>query len=76
MGGKLLHGKQALVEIVVYLRAISSEIDCLIGLVVKASILRAADPGFDSRLCWHFSGSSYTSDLKFVLLWLVWRVVL
>ena len=39
--------------------------DCLVGLVIKASALRAADPGFGSRLCSeYFSGSSHTSDLK------------
>ena len=39
--------------------------DCLVGLAVKASTLKAEDPGFDSRL--HhgdFSGSSHTSDLE------------
>ena len=38
--------------------------DRLVGLVVKASALRAADPGFESRLRRDFSGSSHTSDLK------------
>ena len=38
--------------------------DCLVGLVVKASAYRAADLGFDSRLCQCFSGSNHTSDLK------------
>ena len=38
--------------------------DRLVGLVVKASVSRAEDPGFDSRLCrGEFSGSSHTSDL-------------
>ena len=36
----------------------------LVGLVVKASVSRAEDPGFDSRLRRGFSGSSRTSDLK------------
>ena len=38
--------------------------DRLVGLVVKASALRAEDPGFDSRLSRDFSGSSHTSDFK------------
>ena len=33
----------------------------LVGLVVKASALRAEGPGFESGI---FSGSSHTSDLK------------
>ena len=36
----------------------------LTGLVVKASVLGAEDPGFDSCLRQDFSGSSHTSDLK------------
>ena len=37
----------------------------LVGLVVKASASRVAEPGFDSRLRrGDFSGSSHTSDLK------------
>ena len=36
----------------------------LVGLVVKASVSRAEDPGFQSRLRWDFSGSSHTSDFK------------
>ena len=36
----------------------------LVGLVVKASALRAEDPRFESRLRRDFSGSSHTSDLK------------
>ena len=36
----------------------------LVGLVVKASDSRAADPCFHSRLNRDFSASSYTSDLK------------
>ena len=37
----------------------------LVGLVVKASALRAEDPVFESRLRRDFfSGSSHTSDLK------------
>ena len=32
----------------------------LVGIVVKASVSRAEDPGFDSRLrCWIFSGSGH-----------------
>ena len=38
---------------------------CLVGLVVKASVWRAEDPGYDSCLCnGDFSGSSHTSDLN------------
>ena len=36
----------------------------LAGLVVKASVSGAEDPGFESRLRLNFSGSSHTSDLK------------
>ena len=37
----------------------------LVGLVVKASASRAAEPGFESRfLRGDFSGSSQTSDFK------------
>ena len=39
-------------------------LDRLVGLVVKASALRAEDPGFESRLRRDFAGSSHTSDLK------------
>ena len=39
-------------------------IDCLIGLVVKASASRAKDPGFESHLRQEFSGSSHTNDLR------------
>ena len=40
-------------------------VDCLVGLVVKASVARAANPGFGSRLRrGFFSGSSHTSDFK------------
>ena len=35
-----------------------------VGLVVKVSILRVEDPGFESCLCQDFSGSSHTSDFK------------
>ena len=39
--------------------------DRLVGLVVKAFVSRAEDPGFESRLRReNFSGSSHTSDLK------------
>ena len=39
--------------------------DRLVGLVIKASAGRAADPGFDSRLSrGDFSRLSLTSDLK------------
>ena len=38
--------------------------DRLDGLVVMASASRAEDPGFESRLCRDFSGSSHTSDSK------------
>ena len=40
------------------------EWDHLAGLVVKASALRAKDPGFHSRLCQYFFGWSHTIDLK------------
>ena len=33
-------------------------------IVVKASASRVEDPGFESRSCRDFSGSSHTSDLK------------
>ena len=37
----------------------------LVGLVVKPSASRAADPGFESRShCGDFSGPSHTRDLK------------
>ena len=36
----------------------------LLGLVVKASVSRAEDPGFKSRLRQDFSGSSHTNDFK------------
>ena len=36
----------------------------LVGLLVKASASGAEDPGFESRLRRHFSGSSHTSDFK------------
>ena len=35
-----------------------------IGLAVKVSASRAAEPGFDSRLRQDFTGSGRTSDLK------------
>ena len=38
--------------------------DRLVGQVVKASVLGAADPGFDSRSQWDFFTSSHASDLK------------
>ena len=39
--------------------------DRLVGLVVKVSVSRAEDPGFDSLLRrGDFSGSIHTSDLK------------
>ena len=41
----------------------------LVGLVVKASALRAAGPGFDSRFRRNFCGSSHTSNSK-ILQWL------
>ena len=37
---------------------------CLLGLMVKASALRAVDPGFHSCLLQDFFWSSDTSDLK------------
>ena len=46
----------------------------LVGLVVKSSASRAADPGFESRLSrGDFSGSSHTSDLKLALQRLPYR---
>ena len=36
----------------------------LVALVVKESVSRAEDPGFESRLRRDFSGSSHTCDLK------------
>ena len=40
-------------------------LDRLVGVVVKASASRVADPGFNScLLCGDFSGLSHTSDLK------------
>ena len=36
----------------------------LVGLVVKASVSRAEDPGFQSRLRQEFSGSGHISDFK------------
>ena len=41
-----------------------ASINCLAGLVVKASALGVEDPGFKSHLRQDFSGSSHTSDLK------------
>ena len=38
--------------------------DRLAGIVVKASVSGAQDPGFESRLRRDFSGSSHTSDFK------------
>ena len=38
--------------------------DRLVGLVVNVSTSGAEDMGFESRLCWDFSGLSHTSDLK------------
>ena len=40
------------------------ESDHLSGLVVKASASRVKDSGFESRLCWDYSESIQTSDLK------------
>ena len=48
--------------------------DSLVGLVVKASVSRAEDPGFESHLRQDFSGSSHTSDLKLALQWLPCQV--
>ena len=42
----------------------------LFGLVVKVSVTRAEDPGFESRLRRDFPGSSHSSDLKLTLQWL------
>ena len=42
----------------------NSKEDHLTGLVVKASVLRAENLGFESRLRQDSSGSSHTSDLK------------
>ena len=44
---------------------LSSHINRLVSLVVKAAALRVADPGFDSRLRRRdFSASGHTSDFK------------
>ena len=43
-------------------RWVRFHVDRLGGLVVKASTLRAEDPGFESRLREDFPGSSHTSD--------------
>ena len=37
---------------------------CLVGIVVKASVWRAEDPGFQPCLRRDFSGSSHTCDFK------------
>ena len=37
---------------------------CLVGLVVKVSVSRVEDPGFESHLRQHFSESSHTCDLN------------
>ena len=42
--------------------------------MVKASALRAEDPGFESRLRQEFSRSSHTGDLKIALRWLPCQV--
>ena len=42
----------------------SSPLHRLVGIVAKASALRAEDPGFESRLRRDLSGSSHTSDFK------------
>ena len=47
-----------------WLISLATSSDCLAGLVVKASALRAEDPRFKSCLRQDFSGSSHTSDLK------------
>ena len=39
-------------------------INRLVDLMVKASVSRAEDPGFESRLSRDFSGSNHTNDLK------------
>ena len=42
-----------------------SDVHHLTDLVVKASTLRAEEPGFNSRLrCGDFSGSSHTRDMR------------
>ena len=41
-----------------------------VGPVVKASVTRAEDPGFEFRLRRDFSASSHTNDLKLALQWL------
>ena len=42
----------------------SASADHLVGLVVKASVSRAANPGFDSHSTGIYPGSSHTSDFK------------
>ena len=49
------------------LQCIVLSADRLIGVVVKAYVSGAEDPGFESRLQLDFSGSSHTSDLKLAL---------
>ena len=39
-------------------------LNCLVGLVEKTSSSRMEAAGFEFHLCWDFSRSSYTSDLK------------
>ena len=47
-----------------YARRSSQQAHRLVGPVVKASALRVADPGFDSRLRRGVFGFSHTSDFK------------
>ena len=44
--------------------SLSQTVNRLAGLVVKASVSGAEDPGLESRLRRDFSGSSHTSDFK------------
>ena len=50
-------------SVVVHVRVLDV-CNCLVGLVVKASVPRGEDPGFESPLHPDCSGSSHTSDLK------------
>ena len=46
-------------------------VDRLVGLVVKAPVSRAEDPGFESRLRRDFPGQVITVTQKLALQWLL-----
>ena len=56
--------KQSIINFLISASSSFASPDRLGGLVVKASASGAEDPGFESRLCRDFSGSSHTSDLN------------